>query len=192
MSFAHFAARDTQRIPPWVSHPAFAGGWLVSQDALADDCRALEARAAKPSQSAVLAGNRRPFLVKRALSAAHRCPIRGMRLGVILTVSGLVAVPPLAQTTTRQGIIPAFTPRESAPAFVVECHNDSASAVPWPTIRTIRLDGNDRELVGGIVGSIGRATRGPGPIERTLHTSAARGVTHCRRIDSASAIETSS
>jgi hypothetical protein len=50
--------------------------------------------------------------------------------------------------------MPAFTPRESAPAFVVECHNNSALPVPWPTIRTIRLDGDDRELVGGIVGSL--------------------------------------
>jgi hypothetical protein len=72
----------------------------------------------------------------------------------MLTVSGLVAAPLLAQTSTRPGIIPAFTPRESSPAFVVECHNDSRSAVPWPTIRTIRLDGNERELVGGIAGSL--------------------------------------
>jgi hypothetical protein len=82
-------------------------------------------------------------------------------------------VTPLAQTTTRPGIIPAFTPRESAPAFVVECHNNSASAVPWPTIRTIRLDGNERELVGGIVGSLlgtldERFEVAPGAIHRVL------------------------
>jgi hypothetical protein len=77
-----------------------------------------------------------------------------MRLAVILTISGLVSAPPLAQTSTRPGILPAFTPAESAPAFVVECHNNSASAVPWPTIRTIRLDGNDRDLVGGVLGSL--------------------------------------
>jgi hypothetical protein len=96
-----------------------------------------------------------------------------MRLAVILTLSGLLAVPPLAQTTARPGIIPAFTPRESAPAFVVECHNDSASAVPWPTIRTIRLDGNEREFVGGILGSIlgapgERFEVAPGAIHRLL------------------------
>ena len=77
-----------------------------------------------------------------------------MRLGVILIVSGLVAAPVSAQTSTRTEILPAFTPRETAPAFVVECHNNSAAAVPWPTIRTIRLDGNEQELVGGIVGSL--------------------------------------
>jgi hypothetical protein len=69
-------------------------------------------------------------------------------------ISGLVAAPLLAQTTRRTAIVPAFTPRESGPAFVVECYNNSAAAVPWPMIRTIRLDGNDQELAGGIVGSL--------------------------------------
>ena len=77
-----------------------------------------------------------------------------MRLGVVLTVSGLLAAPLLAQTTTRSEIIPAFTPRESGPAFVVECRNNSAAAVPWPTIRTIKLDGNERERRGAILGSL--------------------------------------
>jgi hypothetical protein len=75
-----------------------------------------------------------------------------MRLGVILAISSLVAVS-VAQTTTRTGIMPAFTPRESAPAFIVECHNDSGTAVPWPTISAIRLDG-DEQQVGGIMGSL--------------------------------------
>ena len=102
-----------------------------------------------------------------------------MRLGVILTVSGLVAAPLLAQTSTRPGIIPAFTPRESSPAFVVECHNNSASAVPWPTIRRIRLDGNERELVGGLTGSrIGtpgeRFEVAPGGTHRVLFVLSAR------------------
>jgi hypothetical protein len=91
----------------------------------------------------------------------------------MLTISGFLAAPLLAQTTTRPGIVPAFTPRESAPAFVVECRNNSASAVPWPTIRTIRLDGNNRELVGGIVGSLlgtpgERFDVAPGAIHRVL------------------------
>jgi hypothetical protein len=77
-----------------------------------------------------------------------------MRVAFVLTVSGLLAAQLLAQTITRPGIIPAFTPHESAPAFVVECHNDSASAVVWPTISRIRLDGNDHERVGGMVGSL--------------------------------------
>jgi hypothetical protein len=76
-----------------------------------------------------------------------------MRPLIILTISGFLSVPPLAQTATRPGILPAFSPRESAPAFIMECQNDSASAVPWPTIRTIRLDGTERHLVGAIVGS---------------------------------------
>ena len=72
----------------------------------------------------------------------------------MLTISGLLVTPLLAQTTTRPGIIPAFTPRESAPAFVVECYNNSASPVPSPTVRTIRLDGEYRELAGGTTGSL--------------------------------------
>jgi hypothetical protein len=96
-----------------------------------------------------------------------------MRLRLVLTISGLLAAPLLAQTTTRPGIIPAFTPRESAPAFVVECHNNSASPVPWPTIRTIRLDGDDRVLVGGIAGSLlgtpgERFEVAPGAVHRVL------------------------
>lgn len=96
-----------------------------------------------------------------------------MRLAAILTTTAILVVPPLAKTTTRPGITPAFTPRETAPAFVVECHNNSTSAVPWPTIRTIRLDGDDRELVGGIVGSIlgapgERFEVEPGAIHRVL------------------------
>jgi hypothetical protein len=76
-----------------------------------------------------------------------------MRLGVILAISSLVAVA-TAQTTPRTGIMPAFTPRESAPAFIVECHNNSVAAVPWPTIGAIRLDGKEQESVGGIMGSL--------------------------------------
>jgi hypothetical protein len=96
-----------------------------------------------------------------------------MRTGLVLTISGLLAAPLLAQTTTRPGIVAAFTARESAPAFVVECHNDSASAVPWPTIRRIRLDGKNRELVGGVVGSLvgtpgERFEVEPGAIHRVL------------------------
>lgn len=91
----------------------------------------------------------------------------------MLAISGLLAAQLPAQTTTRPEIIPAFTPRESAPAFVVECHNHSASAVPWPTIRTMRLDGTDRALVGGIVGSLlgapgERFELAPGAIHRVL------------------------
>ena len=91
----------------------------------------------------------------------------------MLPISGLLAAPLLAQTTTRPEIIPAFTPRESAPAFVVGCHNRSASAIPWPTIRKIRLDGRDRELVGGIAGSLlgapgERFEVAPGAIHRVL------------------------
>lgn len=97
-----------------------------------------------------------------------------MRTALVLTISGLLlAAPLLAQTTTRPGLVAAFTPRESEPAFVVECHNESASAVPWPTIRTIRLDGNIRELVGGILGSLigtpgERFEVEPGAIHRVL------------------------
>jgi hypothetical protein len=96
-----------------------------------------------------------------------------MRLGVILIANCLVSAPLLAQTTTRPEIIPAFTPREAAPAFVVECHNDSASAVPWPMIRMIRLDGKEHEHVGGIIGSIAglpdeRFEVAPGDTHRTL------------------------
>ena len=69
-------------------------------------------------------------------------------------VGGLMVAPSLAQTATRTGIVPAFTPRESAPAFIVECHNDSGTAVPWPAIRTIRLDGLEQERVGGMMGSL--------------------------------------
>jgi hypothetical protein len=77
-----------------------------------------------------------------------------MRLALTLVIGGLFAITPFGQTTTRPAIIPAFTPREPSPAFVVECHNDAASSVPWPTIRKIRLDGNEHELLGGIVGSL--------------------------------------
>jgi hypothetical protein len=96
-----------------------------------------------------------------------------MRLLVILTISGILAGPPLAPTATRPGLLPAFSPRESAPAFIVECQNDSASPVPWPTIRTIRLDGTERQLVGGIVGSLlgapgERFEVAPGAIHRVL------------------------
>lgn len=71
-----------------------------------------------------------------------------------MIVGALMAAPQLGQTTTRTDILPAFTPRESAPAFIVECHNTSVAAVPWPTIRTIRLDGKEQEQVGGIIGSL--------------------------------------
>jgi cytochrome P450 len=71
-----------------------------------------------------------------------------------LAIIGLAAAPLLAQTTRRSAIVPAFTPREAAPSFVVECYNNSASAVPWPTIRRIRVDGSLRELTGGIAGSL--------------------------------------
>jgi hypothetical protein len=96
-----------------------------------------------------------------------------MRSAVLVTVSGLLAVMPFGQTPAPPGIIPAFTPRESSPAFVVECHNNSASAVPWPAIRTIRLDGMERELVGGIIGSLlgtpgERFEVAPGAIHRVL------------------------
>lgn len=75
-----------------------------------------------------------------------------VRLPLLLTI--VLLAPSLgAQQITRPGLIPAFTPRESGPAFVVECRNTSTSAVPWPTIRKIRLDGSDLELVGGIAHS---------------------------------------
>src|SRR4051812_14236989 len=77
-----------------------------------------------------------------------------MKVQSLGAIIGLAAVPLFSQTTSRPGLVPAFTPRESGPAFVVECHNNSASAVPFPTIRSIRLDGSPRELTGGIVGSI--------------------------------------
>jgi hypothetical protein len=77
-----------------------------------------------------------------------------MGLAFVLAIVVLTATPLLGQTLTRHEILPAFTPRESSPAFVVGCRNNSASAVPWPTIRWIRLDGNERELSGGIVGSL--------------------------------------
>jgi hypothetical protein len=76
-----------------------------------------------------------------------------VRLPLLLTAILLLSPSPPAQEITRPGLTPAFTPRESAPAFVVECRNTSASAVPWPTIQTIRLDGSDLELAGRIVSS---------------------------------------
>jgi hypothetical protein len=77
-----------------------------------------------------------------------------MRLHVVLAIFGLAAAPLFAQATRRPAIVPAFTPREASPAFVVECFNTSASAVPFPTIRRIRLDGTVRERTGGIAGSL--------------------------------------
>ena len=72
----------------------------------------------------------------------------------MLGIIGLATAPLFAQTTSRPSIVAAFTPRETAPAFVVECYNNSASAVPFPTIRTVRLDGTPRERTGGIAGSL--------------------------------------
>ena len=77
-----------------------------------------------------------------------------MRVGLVLILIGLAAAALIAQTTSRPTIIPAFTPGVAAPAFVVECHNNSSSAVPFPTILRIRLDGSPRQLTGGIAGSI--------------------------------------
>lgn len=96
-----------------------------------------------------------------------------MRSRFVLTISLLLAAPLLAQTTPRPGIIPAFTPRESAPAFAVECHNNAPWPVPWPTIRTIRLDGDARALAAGVVGSLlgtpdERFEVAPGAIHRVL------------------------
>jgi hypothetical protein len=72
----------------------------------------------------------------------------------MLAVIGLATAPLSAQATSRPGIVAAFTPREAAPAFVVECHNNSSSAVPFPTIRSIRLDGNPLQGTGGIASSL--------------------------------------
>ena len=96
-----------------------------------------------------------------------------MKLQVILPILGLAAAPLFAQTASRPGIVAAFTPREVEPAFVVECHNNSASAVPFPTIRRIRLDGTIRERTGGIPGSLlgqpgERFEVAPGSSHRTL------------------------
>jgi hypothetical protein len=95
-----------------------------------------------------------------------------MKVALLLTISGLLAAQ-LLPPTTRPGILPAFIPRESAPAFVVQCHNGSASAVPWPTIARIRLDGVERARVGGILGSLigtpgERFEVGPGASHRVL------------------------
>src|SRR5688572_5607269 len=62
----------------------------------------------------------------------------GMRFQVTLAFTGLATASLFAQTTSRTAVVAAFTPREAAPAFVVECYNNSASAVPFPTIRNIR------------------------------------------------------
>ena len=96
-----------------------------------------------------------------------------MRLKSVLAVVALSATPPLPQTNARLEILPAFTPRESSPAFVVGCRNTSASPVPWPRIQRIRLDGNDRESASGIVGSLlgtpgERFEVAPGAIHRVL------------------------
>ena len=72
----------------------------------------------------------------------------------MLAIIGLAAAPLFAQTNRHPAIVPAFTPREAVPAFVVECYNNSASAVPFPTIRSIRLDGTLRERTGGIPSSL--------------------------------------
>lgn len=77
-----------------------------------------------------------------------------MRLQAMLAIIGFATAPLFAQTTSRPTLVPAFTPRETAPAFVVHCYNNSASAVPFPTIRNIRLDGILRERTGGIAGSL--------------------------------------
>ena len=83
-----------------------------------------------------------------------------MRLRQVIAIVGCAAAPLHAQTASRPGLVPAFTPREAEPAFVVECHNNSASAVAYPIIRRIRLDGDLREFTGGVVGS--RLGRGVG------------------------------
>lgn len=92
-----------------------------------------------------------------------------MRFESVLTIAVLLGT----QTITRPEILPAFTPRESSPAFVVGCHNNSAAPVPWPMVQKIRLDGKERELTGGIVGSLvgtpdERFEVAPGAVHRML------------------------
>lgn len=96
-----------------------------------------------------------------------------MRLESALTVGPLTALALLAQMPKRTEILPAFTPRESSPAFVVGCHNHATSPVPWPRIERIRLDGNERESTGGVVGSLigtpgERFEVAPGAVHRVL------------------------
>jgi hypothetical protein len=75
-------------------------------------------------------------------------------LQVMVAIIGVAEAPLVAQTPSRPTIVPAFTPREAVPAFVVECHNNTPSAVPFPTIRNIRLDGIPRQRTGGIAASL--------------------------------------